>query len=362
MNERTRGRSTRTPNPTLPTLLESSATDAFKAEVRHIFDQLASQDTLDRTILVKTDPELLARIDVLSGAGLDLFRVLRGEKPLKTTYTRQNVSASLRHKLHEQAGQLSDASYADGHIVPLMAKVYWGSIEAWVEGRPGRACRPKGYWLKPENQRAALLDWAASHPGEPLTHATLQKAGLCALAVALDGTALASLAAKLGLQRNFRRRPNGFWTRAVVMEMYAELCRTHGITLSSVALGAIGGDGYTLRDRAARLFGGFAAFQAAVAARYPDIRLPVHPRREMDDFLIAGRRWSPTTRCASPFRIRASTRTSCSRARVAHATSWSAEPATWKSSATARPKWRRRGIRTRASMQSSGRRRWRSTG
>ena len=198
MNERNCGRGHRVPNPTLPVFLNSEAPDAFKTKVQTILIQLARFDTLDEADLLETDPMLLGRIESLSGAGLDLFRVVRGEKLRKSTYSRQNVSASLRQKLHEDREQLSKASYPDGHIVPMMAWVYWGSIEAWVNGRPDRTCLPKRHWQQRANQVAALRDWAAKHPGEPLTHATLHLAGLHALATTLNAAALAGLAAEIG--------------------------------------------------------------------------------------------------------------------------------------------------------------------
>lgn len=277
MNERKRGRGHRVPNPTLPVFLNSEAPDAFKTEVQMILNQLARFDTLDEAGLLESDPMLLECIEKLSGAGLDLLRILRGEKPRKSTFSRQNVSASLRQKLHEDRGQLSGASYPDGHTVPVMAWVYWGSIEAWVKGRPGRTCLPKRHWQQRANQVAALRDWAAKHPDESLTHATLHAAGLHALATTLKAAALAALAAEIGLERNLKKRVNGFWTRTAVIDAYAKLCRAHCITLSSAALIAVDVEGYTLRGRATRLFGTFAAFQAAVAARHPDIRPPKRP-------------------------------------------------------------------------------------
>ena len=277
MNERNRGRAHRLPYPTLPIFLNSKATDEFKTEVQATLRQVARFDTLDEAGLLETDPMLLDRIESLSGAGLDLFRVLRGEKPRKSTHSRENVSASLRHKLHEGRGQLSEATYPTGHVVPMMAWVYWGSIEAWVTGRPGRTCLPKRHWQQRANQVAALRNWAETHPGEPLTHATLNAAGLYALATTLDAAALAALAVELGLKRNLKKRPNGYWTQTTVIEAYAALCRAHGITLSSSALVAIGGDGFTLCGRAGLLFGNFAAFQAAVVARHPDIKPPNRP-------------------------------------------------------------------------------------
>lgn len=277
MNERNRGRADRVPASTLSVFLNSDAPGEFKTDVQEIFGQLARLDTLDEVLLLETDLELVARVETLSRAGLDLFRVLRGEKSHKITYSRQNVSACLRHGLRKHQGQLTEANYPAGHIVPVMTWVYWGSIEVWVKERPGRTCLPKRYWQQRANQVAALQARAKTHPCEPLTHATLHAGGLHALAATLNAAELARLAAELGLERNLKKRLNGYWTRTTVIEAYAALCRAHGITLSSSALVAIGGDGYTLCSRAGPLFGNFAAFQAAVVERHPDIKPPNRP-------------------------------------------------------------------------------------
>src|SRR4051794_810704 len=115
MTERIRGRTNRVRKPTLPVFRNSDAPEAFKAEVQEILEQLARFDTLDEAVLLETDPVLLTRIRNLSGAGLDFFRPLRREKPRRSTHSRQNVSASLREKLHKQQGLLSASNYPAGH-------------------------------------------------------------------------------------------------------------------------------------------------------------------------------------------------------------------------------------------------------
>lgn len=277
MNERICERTTRVPGSSMTTFLNSAAPDDFKVMVQEVLDQLAPCDRLDEASLLETDPALLARIEASSGAGLDLFRVLRGERLNRSTSSRKNVSASLRHKLHKQQSPLSDASYPVGHLVPVMAWVYFGSIDAWVAGRPGRACLPKGYWRQRANQVAALQRWAKANPEKPLTHTTLNAAGLHALAVALNGAALAALAAELGLERHLKRHQNGYWTPIILIDTYAALCRACGITLSSSALSAMGSDGYTICAQASKLFGRFAAFQAAAVSRHKDIKPPNRP-------------------------------------------------------------------------------------
>ena len=311
MNERIHGRDNRVPASTLSVFINSDAPDVFKTDVQKILGQLARLDTLDEVRLLETDPEPVACIGTLSGAGLDLFRVLRGEKSRKSTYSRQNVSASLREKLRDNQGQLSEATYPAGHIIPVMAWVYWGSIEVWVKERPGRICLPKRYWQQRGNQIAALQGWAKTHPGEPLTHTTLHAAGLHALAATLNAAELAKLTAKLGLERNLKKRLNGYWTRTTVIEAYAALCRAHGITLSSSALAAIGSDGYTLCSRAGPLFGNFAAFQAAVVERHPEIKPPNRPTARDGRLMDSWQEVVSTTRFASLCRIPGSKRTSC---------------------------------------------------
>ncbi len=156
----------------------------------------------------------------------------------------------------------------------MLATVFWGSIEAWTAGAPDRVQRPKNHWLQPENQRAALLKAAARHPGVPLTHALLVRAGLGGLAHAITAAELTALAAELGLDRSLAQLPAGSWDKPRCLRRYAELCRTAGVTLSSHALMRLGGEGFTLRAQAARHWGGFRAFQREAVAAYPHLSPP----------------------------------------------------------------------------------------
>ena len=61
------------------------------------------------------------------------------------------------------------------------------------------------------------------------------------------------------------------------MDRYAALSCARGATLSTDALRSLGGEASSLRLHARRLFGSFAAFQAAVVPRHPDIPSPNRP-------------------------------------------------------------------------------------
>ncbi|MGI4942849.1 MAG: hypothetical protein ACRYHQ_20180 [Janthinobacterium lividum] len=264
----------RTSTPLLDCFLAGSARPGMKAEVQAILSALAGYDRLDEDTLQREQPSLLARIRACSPAGLDLFRLLRGEAPASTTHSRQNVSASLRHVRRQTGRAPAVADYPPGHVVPVLATVFWGSIEAWGAGASDRVQRPKNHWLQPENQRVALLEAAARHPGLPLTHALLLRAGFGGLAHAITAAELTALAAELGLDRGLAYRPAGFWDKPQCIQRYAELCCTKGVTLSSHALTQLGGEGCTLRAQAARHWGGFRAFQREAVAGHPHLSPP----------------------------------------------------------------------------------------
>ncbi len=158
-----------------------------------------------------------------------------------------------------------------------MAWVYWGSVAAWAAAKPGRAQQPKRHWRQKRNQLAALRGLAVSHPGQPVTHATLHAAGLHALAAAISAADLERLAKELGIGRGLTCRSGDHWTTEAVIDAYAALCRARGATLSSHALAGIGGEACTLRVQAAKHFGQFRTFQQAARARHPDIRPPQRP-------------------------------------------------------------------------------------
>jgi len=268
------GSSGRASTPLLDRFLAGSAPLGMRAEAQAILSALAGYDRLDEDTLRQEQPSLLALVRACSPAGLDLFRLLRGEATASTTHSRQNVSASLRHVRRQTGHAPAVADYPPDHVVPVLATVFWGSIEAWSAGAPDRVQRPKNHWLQPENQRAALLKAAARHPGMPLTHALLARSGFGGLATAITGAELKALAAELGLDRNLAKMPDGFWDKPRCLQRYAELCRKEGVTLSSHALSQLGGGGCTLRAQAARHWGGFRAFQREAVAAHPHLSPP----------------------------------------------------------------------------------------
>jgi hypothetical protein len=277
MISRIRGRNKRVRTPTLPIFLGSAAPDVFKTAITELLGRLQAYVSLDATVLQERDPELLESVNrTVPGIGLDFLRVLRGEPPVRGALRRQNVAASLRDKAGKSRGQLDAATYEPGHYVSVMAWVYWGSIAAWAEKHATCRCRPSKYWQNREHQLQALRDWAKTHPDQSLSHAALQKARLHALASILSSADLSALAKELGLDRKLKIRAQGYWSKPVLIDTYAELCRSWGATLSSDALARIGGTGFVLRSKA-RIFGGFRAFQDAVVARHSDVKPPDRP-------------------------------------------------------------------------------------
>ncbi len=277
MTSNPRGRNNRARTPVLPTFLASDAPAALKAEVLELLAALERHPSLDGARLLAEQPALLARIEALTPAGLELFRALRMQALSGATCSRPNVSASLRARWRTRGGALDASAYPPGHVVPVMAWAYWGSVAAWAAAKPGRAQRPKRHWRQKRNQLAAVRGLGASHPGQPVTHATLCAAGLHALAAATSAADLEALARDLGISRRLTRRSSGHWTAEAVVDAYAALCRERGATLSSHALAGIGGEACTIRAQATKHFGPFRAFQQAARARHPDIRPPQRP-------------------------------------------------------------------------------------
>ena len=152
-----------------------------------------------------------------------------------------------------------------------------GRCRGLSAGSPDRAQRPKGYWADRRNQIAALRTLAARHPGEPITHAQLHAAGLHRLALILDAAGLQVLADEADVDRALLYRPRGWWTAERTIDAYAAACREAGITLSTTALAAIGGEASALRSYAKAHFATFRAFQRAVVEKHPDIKLPDRP-------------------------------------------------------------------------------------
>ncbi len=277
MTSNPRGRNNRARKPVLPTFLASDAPAALKAEVLDILATLEAYPSLDAALLRAEQPALLARIEALTPAGLELFRALRMQALLGATCSQPNVSASLREMWRKHGSALDASAYPPGHVVPVMARAYWGSVAAWAAAKPGRAQQPKHHWRQERNQLAAVRGLAVSHPGQPITHATLCAAGLHALATAISAADLERLAREIGIGRRLARRSSDHWTAEAVVDAYAALCRERGATLSSHALAGIGGEACTVRTQATKHFGLFRTFQQAVRARYPDIRPPQRP-------------------------------------------------------------------------------------
>ncbi len=271
MSKNIRSQNNRVPDPVLPTFLASAAPSSLRTGVLDILGRLEPYRTLDEATLREQQPALLARIVALTSPGLDLFRALRMQALSSTMCSRANVAASLREKWRTDGAALGASAYPPGHVVTVMAWAYWGSIEAWAAARPRRAQQPKNHWQVRKHQLDALHAFAAAHPGQPITHATLSAARLHGLARALSAAELDLLAQELGLGRHLTYRRRGSWTRQEVIDAYAALCRERGVTLSSHALAGIGGKACTFRAQANALFGSFQAFQRAVAACHPDL-------------------------------------------------------------------------------------------
>ncbi len=128
--------------------------------------------------------------------------------------------------------------------------------------------KPKRHWHQRENQQAALCQIATTHPGEAITHDLLRKAGYHSLASAVTAAEVAALVAALGLEQDLKRRTNGYWTADRLIACYAELCERLGTPMSSAMLAEAGGDGFTIRGRAAELFGSFRLFREVVGRQH----------------------------------------------------------------------------------------------
>ncbi len=77
MTRNPRGRNNRARKPVLPTFLASDAPAALKTEVLDILATLEAYLSLDAALLRAEQPALLARVEALTPAGLELFRALR---------------------------------------------------------------------------------------------------------------------------------------------------------------------------------------------------------------------------------------------------------------------------------------------
>jgi hypothetical protein len=221
--------------------------------------------------------EVVADLPGTFATQLDLLGVLHGKEAQLSQRRRRNISAALRDKAARLDRALTDADFPSGHPVPLFASAYWGGVEAWSAGSPDRAQHPKGYWAERANQIAALQSLAARHPNQPITHAQLHAAGLHRLASIIDAAELQVLADEASVDRRLLYRPRGWWTAERAIDAYAEACRKAGVTLSTTALSAIGGEASALRSCAKAHFATFRAFQRAVVEKHADIKLPDRP-------------------------------------------------------------------------------------
>ena len=208
---------------------------------------------------------------------LDFLGVLHGDNAQVTRHCWRNVGAALRHRMSDLQRPLTDADFPVGHPAPLFAKAYWGGIEKWSAGSAQRAQRPRGFWTSRANQLAAIIKVAEKHPGKPITHALLHESGLHRLALMTSASALGSLVADAGLERNLSYQPSARWTAERVMDAYANYCRRAGITLSTTALTALGGEACSLKVYALLHFPTFGDFQKEVVERHPDVKLPGEP-------------------------------------------------------------------------------------
>ena len=264
----------------LANVAASSAPPALTSAAAKLHRILLHSAPVQEHEFLEADDELAEAIAALPGlfaTQLDLLGILHGKDAQLSRHRIHNVGAALRDKAAKLGRMPADADFSSDHPVVQFAWAYWGGVAAWAAGSPARVQRPKGFWTAPKNQIAALRTLAKEHPGVPITHALLHTAGLHRLGAILDAATLEQLADQAGVDRDLCYRPRGWWTQERTIDAYAETCRRAGVTLSTTALTALGGEACSLKSYAAAHFGTFAAFQRAVVARHPDIRLPSRP-------------------------------------------------------------------------------------
>ena len=264
----------------LANLAGSPPPHALTSAAAALRDVLVQDDALQDQAFLDADDALAEVIADLPGTfatQLDFLGVLHGKEAQLSRHRRRNISAALRDKTARLGRALIGADFPTGHPVPLFALCYWGGVEAWSAGSPARAQHAKGYWCDRGNQIAALQTLAAQHPNTPITHAHLHAAGLHRLALILDAAELQVLADEANVDRRLLYRPHGWWTAERTVHAYAIACRHAGITLSTTALAAIGGEVSSLRSHARAHFASFRVFQQAVVITHPDIRPPNRP-------------------------------------------------------------------------------------
>ena len=262
----------------LANVVASGADTALVAATAKMHDALqsnASEHVFDAAHAALADE--VSALPYAFRVQLDFLGVLCGKDAQCSQHRLRNLGAILREKAARLERPLTEADFPMGHPLPLFALCYWGGVEAWSAGSPGRAQRPKYYWAQRINQVAALQALAVQHPGTPVTHALLHAAGLHRLALILDAAGLQVLADEAGVSRRLLYRARAWWTAERTIDAYAAACREAGITLSTTALAAIGGEVLSLRSHARAHFGSFRAFQHAVATAHPDIRPPNRP-------------------------------------------------------------------------------------
>jgi hypothetical protein len=259
-------------------ILSSPAPDALKAAVRPLLGDVITDD--HAAAEVATTEILADAVFALPGASaahLDLIQLLQGRCVRVKGHRRANLAAVLRSKARALGHPPVASDFPVDHPIHVLALAYWGGVAAWSAGSPSRTQQPKGYWTDRQNQITALRAAVARHPEIPVTHALLQRAGFHRLALMLNAEELVRLADEAGVDRKLLTKANGWWTCDRVIDAYADQCRAAGVTLSSSALAAIGGEASSLRAYLKRHFGKFRAFQDAVTARHRDIRPPSRP-------------------------------------------------------------------------------------
>jgi hypothetical protein len=259
----------------LANVAASPAPHALTSAAAALHRLLTREEPLQEHEFLEADDALAEAIADLPGlftTQLDFLGILHGKDAQLSQHRRRNVSAALREKCARLGRLPTEDDFPSGHSVPIFALAYWGGVAAWAAGSPDRAQHPKGCWADRDQQIAAIRLVAARHPDTPLTHALLHKAGLHRLGLVLGAAELQTLADEAGVDRNLQYRQDGWWTAERVMDAYASRCRQAGVTLSTTALTAMGGEACSLKSYAAAHFATFAAFQRAVVARHPDIR------------------------------------------------------------------------------------------
>jgi hypothetical protein len=264
----------------LANVVNSPAPDALTSAARVLHSMLSRNDLVQEHEFLDADDALAEAIADLPGLfamQLDFLGILHGKDAQLSQHRQRNIGAALREKSARLGRPPTEADFPSGHPVPLFSYAYWGGVTAWADGSPNRAQHPKGFWADKGNQIAAIQALAARYPTTAITHALLHAAGLHRLGLILDAAGLQGLADEAGVERSLIYRPRSFWTADRVIDAYAEQCRRAEVTLSTTALTAIGGEACSLKSYAAAHFADFRAFQRAVVARHPDIKLPDRP-------------------------------------------------------------------------------------